>query len=57
MQRGIDIFEGLLTSAVGTFRKCCDVHFTAVIGGKAEVRRTSSNCREGPKTDIGRFLC
>jgi hypothetical protein len=37
MQRGIDIFEGLLTSAVGTFRTCQAWLTMSGIEGKADL--------------------
>jgi hypothetical protein len=35
----------------GTNAKCHDVRCTSAIGGKAEVKRTSPNRREGPTAD------
>ena len=37
MQRGIDIFEGFLTSAVGTFRTSRDVRSVVANGRKADI--------------------
>jgi hypothetical protein len=37
MQRGLDIFEGLLISAVGTFRTCRDVPPESVVRVKADI--------------------
>ena len=52
MQRGIDIFEGFLTSAVGTFETCRPAVTMSASWGRSEVVGGGSNRRDDPKRTV-----
>src|SRR5229473_2171395 len=41
---------------IGTFRKCCDVRFTAVIGGKADMAGPVAGTTRSRMTRNGRWV-